>query len=77
VGEEAEDIYCKASGRSSILNLDWYFSFNLFRFGRILQGIAKRNKEGTAASAKAVEAAKGSGPIAQAAWSYAQKAGAS
>jgi aminoglycoside phosphotransferase (APT) family kinase protein len=75
--EEAEDIYCKASGRSSIPNLDWYFSFNLFRFGSILQGIAKRNKEGTAASAKAVEAAKGSGPIAQAAWSYAQKAGAS
>jgi aminoglycoside phosphotransferase (APT) family kinase protein len=75
--EEAEDIYCKASGRSSIPNLDWYFSFNLFRFASILQGIAKRNRDGTAASAKAVEAAKGSVPLAQVAWSYAQKAGAS
>jgi aminoglycoside phosphotransferase (APT) family kinase protein len=75
--EEAEDIYCKASDRSSIPDLNWYFSFNLFRFASILQGIAKRNKDGTAASAKAVEAAKGAGPLAQVAWSYAQKAGAS
>ena len=46
-------------------------------FCQHLQGIAKRNKDGTAASAKAVEAARGAGPLAWAAWSYAHKAGAS
>jgi hypothetical protein len=75
--EEAEDVYCKASDRSSIPDLNWYFSFNLFRFASILQGIAKRNKDGTAASAKAVEAARGAGPLAWAAWSCAHKTGAS
>jgi hypothetical protein len=70
--KEAEDIYCKASGRSSTLDLNWYFAFNLFRFASILQGIAKRNKDGTAASAKAAESAARIVPLAQAAWSYAQ-----
>ena len=75
--EEAEQIYLKASGRSSIPDLNWYFSYNLFRLAGITQGIAKRIKEGTAANAKAAESAARTVPLAQAAWSYAQKAGAS
>lgn len=75
--EEAEQIYCKASGLSSIPDLNWYFSYNLFRLAGITQGIAKRIKEGTAANAKAAESAARTVPLAEAAWSFAQKAGAS
>src|SRR5260370_25551068 len=55
--EEAEEIYCKASGQSSIPDINWYFSYNLFRLAGITQGIAARIREGTAASAKAAESA--------------------
>src|SRR5712672_2652437 len=74
--EEAEEIYCKASGQSSIPDINWYFSYNLFRLAGITQGIAARIREGTAASAKAAESAALSVPLARAAWSFAQKAGA-
>ncbi len=36
--EEAEQIYCKASGISSIPDLNWYFSYNLFRLAGIVPG---------------------------------------
>lgn len=75
--EEAEEIYCKASGRQTIPNLNWYFAYNLFRLAGILQGIMGRIRDGTAASAKAEESVKRRLPLAQAAWSYAVKAGAS
>jgi aminoglycoside phosphotransferase (APT) family kinase protein len=74
--EEAEEIYCKVSGRSSIPDINWYFSYNLFRLAGITQGIAARIREGTAASAKAAESAALSVPLARAAWSFAQNAGA-
>jgi len=74
--EEAADIYCEASGRSSIPDINWYLSFNLFRLAGITQGIAGRIRDGTAASAKAAESAAQSVPLAQASWSFAQKAGA-
>ncbi len=75
--EEATAIYCKASGRTSIPDINWYFSYNLFRLAGITQGIAKRIKDGTAASAKAAESAARTVPLAKASWSFAQKAGAS
>jgi aminoglycoside phosphotransferase (APT) family kinase protein len=74
--EEAEEIYCRAAGQSSIPDINWYFSYNLFRLAGITQGIAARIREGTAASAKAAESAALSVPLARAAWSFAQKAGA-
>jgi aminoglycoside phosphotransferase (APT) family kinase protein len=74
--EEAEGIYCKASGRSSIPDINWYFSYNLFRLAGITQGIAARIREGTAASAKAAESAALCVPLARASWKFAQKAGA-
>jgi aminoglycoside phosphotransferase (APT) family kinase protein len=74
--EEAADIYCEASGRSSVPDINWHLSYNLFRLAGITQGIAARIRDGTAASAKAAESAALSVPLAEASWSYAREAGA-
>jgi aminoglycoside phosphotransferase (APT) family kinase protein len=74
---EAEAIYCKAANVPPIENLNWYFAYNLFRLAGIVQGIAKRIVDGTAANAKAQESAARRIPLAQASWKYAQLAGAS
>ena len=73
--DEAAQIYCNVTG-SAVPDLNWYFSYNLFRLACITQGIAGRIRDGTAASAKAMESAKRTVPLAKASWEYAQKAGA-
>ena len=50
--EEAAQIYCNVTG-SAVPDLNWYFSYNLFRLAGITQGIAGRIRDGTAANAKA------------------------
>ena len=49
--------YCERTGRADAdaLMADWnfYLAYNLFRLAAILQGIAKRVVDGTAASAQA------------------------
>jgi aminoglycoside phosphotransferase (APT) family kinase protein len=54
---------------------DWnfYLAYNMFRIAAILQGIMKRVKEGTAASAQAIDAGSRARPMAELAWTYAQK----
>lgn len=74
--DEAIEIYCKATGRPNIPDLNWYYSYNLFRLTCILQGIAGRIRDGTAASARASESAARVVPLAKASWEYAVKAGA-
>jgi aminoglycoside phosphotransferase (APT) family kinase protein len=74
--EEAAALYCRLTRRDGVPALDWYFAYNLFRIAAILQGIAGRIREGTAASARAAEAVKRIVPLAQAAFGYARKAGA-
>ena len=74
--EEAIEIYCKATGRPNIPDLNWYYSYNLFRLTCILQGIAGRIRDGTASSARASESAARVVPLAKASWEYAVKAGA-
>jgi aminoglycoside phosphotransferase (APT) family kinase protein len=74
---ETIDLYCKHTGRAGIPALDWYFAYNLFRLSAISQGIAKRIVEGTAANERAREAAERAAPLAESAWTYAEKAGAS
>lgn len=74
--EEAVDQYCALTGRKGLPDLDWYFAYNLFRLAAILQGIAGRVRDGTAASAQAMETIKRIRPLADAGWSFAQKAGA-
>lgn len=73
--EEAGQIYRNCTG-TELPNLDWYFAYSLFRLACIMQGIAGRVRDGTAASTQAVEAAKRTAPMARASWEYAQKAGA-
>ena len=73
--EEAAQIYCNIAG-TDVPDLNWYFSYNLFRLAGITQGIAGRIRDGTAANAKAMESAKRTVPLAKASWDYAQKAGA-
>ena len=73
--EEAAQIYCNVTG-SAVPDLNWYFSYNLFRLAGITQGIAGRIRDGTAANAKAIESAKRTVPLAKDSWAYAQKAGA-
>ncbi|MFP5307237.1 MAG: phosphotransferase family protein, partial [Gammaproteobacteria bacterium] len=51
-------------------------AYNLFRVAAILQGIAGRLRDGTAASANAAEMGTRVRPLAQAAWNEAREVGA-
>ncbi len=73
---EASALYCKLTGRDGLPNLDWYLAYNLFRMSAILQGIAGRIRDGTAASAYAEKSAARVVPLAKAALAYARKASA-
>ncbi len=73
---EAVALYCSLTGRKSLPDLDWYLSYNMFRIAAILQGIAGRVRDGTAASAAALQAISRIGPLSEAAWTFAKKAGA-
>jgi len=73
--QEAVDLYCAQTGRDGIPALDWYFAYNAFRLACILQGIAGRVRDGTAASAHATQMIQRIRPLATAAFMYAQKAG--
>ncbi|MDI3511605.1 MAG: hypothetical protein PWQ61_2370 [Betaproteobacteria bacterium] len=69
--------YCERTGFATPeeLRADWnfYLAYNLFRLAAILQGIAKRVEMGTASSAQAVSSAAGARPLAELAWSFAQR----
>ena len=56
--------YCERTGRSGIAERGFYAAFNLFRLAAILQGIAGRVRDGTAASAHARQAAASVAPLA-------------
>lgn len=56
--------YCERTGRTGIEHRGFYAAFNLFRLAAILQGIAGRVRDGTAASAHAREAARAVRPLA-------------
>jgi len=73
--EEAVKLYCEFTGRDGIPELDWYFSYNAFRLACILQGIAGRVRDGTAASAHATQMIARIRPLASAAFMYAGRAG--
>jgi aminoglycoside phosphotransferase (APT) family kinase protein len=69
--------YCRAMGWEGVPELSWYFAFNLFRLAGIMQGIAKRRLDGTAVSDDAERLAAQTVPVANKAWDFARKAGAS
>jgi aminoglycoside phosphotransferase (APT) family kinase protein len=66
--------YCARTGRDAIGNWNFYLAYNLFRIAAILQGVAKRALEGTAASAQAQDAGRRARPLAELGWKYAEKA---
>jgi len=66
--EEYVEAYCMRTGRSGIDNWDFYIAFNMFRLAAILQGIARRVEDGTAASAQAKEAGAGAYDLSKLAW---------
>ncbi len=67
--------YCAKTGRDGgIANRDFYSAYNFFRIAAILQGIAGRVRDGTAASVHAERAANAVAPLAALGWKYAQNA---
>ena len=72
--EEYVALYCERTGRSGIPNRDFYAAYNFFRIAAILQGIAGRARDGTAASEHAEKTARAVAPLAELGWVYAMKA---
>jgi len=73
--EEYVEAYCARTGREGgIANRDFYAAYNFFRIAAILQGIAGRVRDGTAASVHAERAAKAVAPLAALGLRYAERA---
>lgn len=68
--------YLAATGDRLGAPLEWYLAYNLFRFAAILHGVAARGRAGNANNARAGLAEQRVGPLAEAAWAFAQKVGA-
>jgi aminoglycoside phosphotransferase (APT) family kinase protein len=68
--------YCRLTGRSGLPDLNWYFAYNIFRLAGIVQGIVGRARDGTANSPQAAAMAERVPALGQAAWKFAQLAGA-
>jgi aminoglycoside phosphotransferase (APT) family kinase protein len=68
-------MYCAATGRPGIADVDFYLAYNMFRIAGILQGIMKRVVDGTAASAQAAAAGARARMMAELGWTYAQRVG--
>lgn len=70
--DEYAQKYCEKTGRSAgIAHRSFYSAFNFFRLAAILQGIAGRVRDGTAASAHAGQAERAVEPLATLGWQYA------
>jgi aminoglycoside phosphotransferase (APT) family kinase protein len=67
--------YCRRTGRAGIdpSTWDFYIAYNLFRLAAILQGIAKRAVDGTAASAHAQDAGGRASALAELGWQQVEK----
>jgi len=71
---EAEYVaaYCERTGRGEIASWDFYIVYSLFRIAAILQGIARRALDGTAASAEAADLGRLARPLGEQAWALAR-----
>ena len=78
IPNEAEYVaaYCRRSGRDRVPEWEFYMVYSLFRIAAILQGIAKRALDGTAASADAADQGRLARPLAEQAWALARSLGA-
>jgi len=66
--------YCARTGRDSIPKLDFYIAYNIFRLAGIAQGVYARSLQGNASNERAKELGALVVPMADYAWSIAQKA---
>ena len=66
--------YCERTGRDGIPHREFYSAFNFFRLAAILQGIAGRVRDGTAASAHASQAVRAVEPLAALGREFADRA---
>lgn len=68
--------YCERTGRPAVPQHEWnfYLAYSMFRLAAILQGILRRAKDGTAASAEAMETGTRGRRIAELAWKQVQEA---
>src|SRR5713226_4674487 len=64
--------YCRRTGRDRVAAWEFYMVYSLFRIAAILQGIAKRAIEGTAASDEASAYGLLARPLAEQAWALAR-----
>ena len=72
---EAVAIYCAASGREPLGDLNFYHAYNLFRFAAICHGIRGRILRGNAVSAAAERYSRHVEPLAALAVAHARAAG--
>ena len=74
IPDEAEYVaqYCARTGHQSIPDWTYYIAYGLFRLAAIMQGIARRAIDGTAAAADAIEMGRKARPLADLAWSIAR-----
>jgi aminoglycoside phosphotransferase (APT) family kinase protein len=72
---EYTELYFKRTGRKGVdpSVWDYYMAYNLFRIAAILQGIAKRVVDGTAASEHARDAGSRARPLAELGWAQVEK----
>jgi aminoglycoside phosphotransferase (APT) family kinase protein len=68
--------YCRRSGRAAMPAWEFYMAYSLFRIAAILQGIARRAIDGTAAAPDAAEQGRLARPLAEQAWEMACSLGA-
>jgi aminoglycoside phosphotransferase (APT) family kinase protein len=74
--EEYVAAYCERTGRGRSPDWEFYMVYSLFRLAAIMQGIAKRAIDGTAASSEAVELGRKARPTGEQAWALARSLGA-
>jgi aminoglycoside phosphotransferase (APT) family kinase protein len=67
--------YRRNTGRGPIASWEFYLVYGLFRLAAILQGIAKRAIDGTAAAADAVATGETAKPMGEMAWELARSLG--
>jgi len=73
--DEIVECYCKATGRDSVPDMNWYFAYNFFRLAGIMQGIKKRVIDGTASSSHAKAMSERVQPLVDRATEFAKLAG--
>jgi len=72
--DEYVGAYCRRTGRDGIPKLDFYIAYNIFRLAGIAQGVYARGLQGNASNERAKELGALVAPMADYAWSIAERA---